>query len=105
MRKKGTSRYKMSAQAAARITPRQRAELTRLGKLSDSDIDFSDIPRLNEKFWKNAVRNPFFKPVKKQLTVRLDADVLAWLKSGGRGYQTKLNGILRRAMLKDAAKG
>jgi uncharacterized protein (DUF4415 family) len=95
----------MSVEAASRITSWQHRELAKLSKLSDATIDMSDIPRLNEKFWKNAVRNPFFKPVKKQLTVRLDADVLAWLRSGGPGYQTKLNEILRRAMLKDAAKG
>jgi uncharacterized protein (DUF4415 family) len=49
------------------------------------------------------VRNPFYRPVKSQLTVRLDSDVLAWLKAKGKGYQTKINVILRRAMLEDVS--
>jgi uncharacterized protein (DUF4415 family) len=40
----------------------------------------------------------FYRPIKKSLTIRLDADVLAWLKSQGRGYQTRLNKLLRAAM-------
>jgi uncharacterized protein (DUF4415 family) len=83
------------------LTPEQLAELAALAARPDSEIDCSDIPPLDETFWKNAVRNPFYRPVKKQLTVRLDSDVLAWLKSAGRGYQTKLNAILRQAMAED----
>jgi len=71
----------------------------------DARIDTSDVPPLTEAFWKNAVRNPFYRPVKQQVTVRVDADVLAWLRSAGRGYQARLNEILRQAMLRDAAKG
>lgn len=84
-----------------RLTREQREQLEKLAARPDSEIDFSDIPRPDDTFWKNAVRNPFYRPVKKQLTVRLDSDVLAWLKSAGRGYQTKLNAILRQAMTKD----
>ena len=87
------------------LTPGQKAELKALAERGDEDIDFSDIPELDEAFWKQAVRNPFYKPVKTQLTVRVDADVLAWLRAAGGGYQTKLNAILRQAMLKDVAKG
>ncbi|MBV8868211.1 MAG: BrnA antitoxin family protein, partial [Acetobacteraceae bacterium] len=72
--------------------------------LSDDHIDTSDIPPLSEAFWVSAVRNPLYRPVKRQLTVRLDADVLAWLRSTGRGYQTKLNEILRQAMLREVVK-
>ena len=54
---------------------------------------------LTEKFWRNAIPNPFYRPVKKQLTVRLDADVIAWLRKQGKGYQTRMNGLLRAAML------
>jgi uncharacterized protein (DUF4415 family) len=67
----------------------------------DSEIDFSDLAPLNESFWKNAVRNPFYRPVKQQLTVRLDADVVVWLRQQRRGYQTRLNRVLREAMLED----
>jgi uncharacterized protein (DUF4415 family) len=73
--------------------------------MPDDEIDFSDIPRLPESFWKNAVRNPFYRPVKQQLTVRLDADVIAWLRMQGKGYQTRINHLLRTAMLEDAVGG
>lgn len=80
------------------LTTEQQAELDALQKMTDDDIDFSDIPATNEEDWKNAVVGKFYRPVKKQVTVRIDADVLAWLKSGGAGYQTRLNQALRRAM-------
>ncbi len=70
-----------------------------LKEMPDHEIDYSDIPPLTDEFWKNAVRNPWYKPVKKQLTVRVDADVLAWLKQKGAGYQTRINALLREAML------
>ena len=65
---------------------------------------YGEVPPLNESFWKNAVRNPYYRPVKQQLTVRLDADVVAWLRQQGRGYQTRLNKVLREAMLEDIKK-
>ena len=83
------------------ISPARRRKLARLAERPDSEIDFSDIPPLKESFWKNAVRNPFYRPVKQQLTVRLDADVVAWLRQHGKGYQTRLNRVLREAMLED----
>src|SRR3546814_7818252 len=54
---------------------------------------------LTEDFWKTAERGRFYKPIKQQVTARLDADVLAWLKSQGKGYQARMNAILRREML------
>jgi uncharacterized protein (DUF4415 family) len=86
------------------MTPVRKRKLSHLAKRPDSEIDFSDIPPLKESFWKNAVRNPFYRPVKQQLTVRLDSDVVAWLRRRGRGYQTRLNSVLREAMLKDIKK-
>jgi uncharacterized protein (DUF4415 family) len=86
------------------LTAAQRRELVTLAALPDDKIDYSDIPQLTEKFWENAVRNPFYRPVKQQLTVRLDADVIAWLRRQGDGYQTRLNALLRSAMLKDLRK-
>jgi len=83
------------------MTSARKRKLARLAARPDSEIDFSDIPPLNESFWKNAVRNPFYRPVKQQLTVRLDADVVAWLRRQGKGYQTRLNRVLREAMLDD----
>lgn len=68
--------------------------------ISDEDIDFSDIPPLTESFWKNAQAfNALYQPKKQQITLRIDANILAWLKSSGKGYQTKINRILRHAML------
>jgi uncharacterized protein (DUF4415 family) len=77
----------------------QKAELAALRKQPDSEIDYSDIPPLTDEFWKNAIRNPFYKPNKQATTVRVDADVLMWLKGQGKGYQTRINAILRAAML------
>ena len=84
-----------------RLSPKQKRQLKKLARRPDSEIDFSDIPELMEKFWRNAVRNPFYRPVKKQLTLRLDADVIAWLRRQGKGYQTRANALLRAAMLED----
>jgi uncharacterized protein (DUF4415 family) len=84
-----------------RLSAKQKRELKKLARRLDSEIDFSDIPELTEKFWRNAVRNPFYRPVKKQLTLRLDADVIAWLRRQGKGYQTRANALLRAAMLED----
>ncbi len=69
--------------------------------MPDDAIDYSDSPPLGDEFWKNAIRNPFYKPTKTLTTVRLDADVLLWLRSKGKGYQTRINAILRDAMLKE----
>lgn len=81
------------------LTEEQKAELAALADLRDEDIDFSDIPRLAEDFWKNGVRNPYYaKALKEQLTIRLDADILDWFKrhaKDGKGYQTDINKALR----------
>lgn len=82
------------------LTVKQRARLSALAKRSDREIDYSDIPPLTDAFWKNAVRNPFYKPTKQATTVRVDSDVLLWLKGQGKGYQTRINAILREAMLR-----
>ena len=81
------------------VTKAQQAELKALAKIPDDEIDTSDIQPLSEVQWANAVRGRFYKPIKTPTTVRLDADVLAWLKSQGKGYQTRINVILRDAML------
>jgi uncharacterized protein (DUF4415 family) len=96
------------------LTAEEKAALERLAELPDEAIDYSDIPPLDENFWKNAKRNPFFwkeigdsglyRPVKKQTTVRLDADVLVWLRSSGKGWQTRLNAILRASMAAEGEK-
>lgn len=81
------------------LTDEDRADLAEMALLPDEQIDFSDIPPLNEEDWANAVRGRFYRPVKQQITARVDADVLDWLKSQGKGYQSRINAILRREML------
>ncbi len=81
------------------LTARRKAELEALKAMPARDIDTSDIPPLTDDFWKKAVRNPFYKPTKTSTTVRIDSDVLAWLKAQGKGYQSRINAILRREML------
>lgn len=83
------------------IDDRLRAELDALSAMDDANIDTSDIPELDETFWQNAERGRFYRPVKQSTTVRIDADVLHWLKMGGRGYQTRINAILRAAMMRE----
>jgi uncharacterized protein (DUF4415 family) len=78
---------------------RVKRELGVLAKKPDREIDLSDIPELTDKFWKHAVRGKFYRPVKQAVSLRLDSDVLAWLKKDGRGYQTRANGLLRERML------
>lgn len=98
------SKLVRKTQAENPMTPTRQRKLARIAAMPDEEIDFSEIPPLKESFWKNAVRNPFYRPVKQQLTVRLDADVVAWLRQQGTGYQTRLNTVLREAMLEDLNK-
>jgi uncharacterized protein (DUF4415 family) len=72
------------------------SDLARIDKMTDAEIDYSDIPALDDSFFKKA--RVVWPPLKTQLTIRLDADVLEWLKAQGRGYQTRINHILRMAM-------
>jgi len=71
----------------------------RLDSVKEEDIDYSDIPEVTDfsKFhpWE---QRQMFKPIKVSVTCKLDADVVAWLKQDGKGYQTRLNAILRQAM-------
>ena len=81
------------------LTEEDRAQLKRLAARPDSEIDFSDISETTVEEWKNAERGHFYRPVKRQITARVDADVLEWLKAEGKGYQSRINAILRREML------
>ncbi len=75
------------------LSAKQKKALEDLANMPDSALDYSDIPAMTE------ADAPLYKPVKKLTTVRIDADVLAWLKTYGKGYQTKINAILRQEML------
>jgi uncharacterized protein (DUF4415 family) len=85
------------------LTEQRRKELVELMERPDSEIDLSEMPEWTDEMFARAVRGQFYRPVKSQLTVRVDSDVLAWLKAKGRGYQTRINAILRRAMLEDVS--
>jgi uncharacterized protein (DUF4415 family) len=86
------------------LSARQQRDLDRLAKMSDDSVDTSDAPELPAGSWKNAVRGKWYRPVKQAVSIRLDADVLAWLKAKGKGYQTKVNGLLRATMLREVSK-
>ena len=73
-----------------------KSDLARIDRLRDADINYSDIPPLDRTFLKKATTP--WPPAKRQLTIRLDADVLDWLKGQGKGYQTRINRILRVVM-------
>lgn len=73
-----------------------KSDLARIDRMKDPDIDYSDIPPLDKSFVKKATMS--WPPAKKQLTIRLDADLLDWLKGHGKGYQTRINRILRVVM-------
>lgn len=96
-----TVKYKVDLNRPPVLSDEQKARLEALAERTDSEIDFSDIPKLDDKFWKNAIKNPFYKPTKQVTTVRIDSDVMQWLKAQGKGYQTRMNKILRDAMLHD----
>ena len=105
--KEKTVRYVIDLDNPPPLTPEQEEEIAALLKMKDEDIDLSDIPEASESFWKNARHIPLsemFRARKNSTTVRLDADILAWLKADGKGYQTRLNAILCEAMLKELKK-
>lgn len=83
------------------LTAKQRAELRALSQAQEEAMNYDDQPQLSRSFLQEAVRNPLYKPTKTPTTVRMDSDVLAWLKSQGKGYQTRMNAILRQEMLRD----
>jgi len=81
------------------LTDAQRAHLEALAKAPDDEINHDDIPKLSDAQLAEFKRPEHYRPIKEQITARLDADVLAWLKAGGKGYQSRMNAILRQAML------
>jgi uncharacterized protein (DUF4415 family) len=84
-----------------RTTPDEakvKREIEALRKLPESEIDTSETRVLPPDAWENAVVGKFYRPIKKPIALRLDADVIAWLKSQGAGYQSRINDLLRREM-------
>ena len=86
----------MSKVASKSLSAAQQAQLAKLAAMKDEDIDTSDA--LEARDWHGAERGRFYRPVKKQLTLRIDADVVDWFKKtapDGEGYQTRMNTALR----------
>jgi uncharacterized protein (DUF4415 family) len=80
-----------------KLSTEARKELETLAALPDSEIDLTDIPEIRE-LPSDAVVGRFYRPKKTTVTMRLDADVVAWLKASGEGYQTRINAYLRQLM-------
>ncbi len=86
---------------AKTIIPKSKTNWNKLSKMKDSEIDTSDIPKLDAEFFRTAkIIMP--KP-KKMVSIRLDEDILSWFKRQGRGYQTKINQILKMYIKAKAA--
>jgi uncharacterized protein (DUF4415 family) len=79
-----------------KLSKAQKRDIAALRSMRDEDIDLSDMPEVVD--WSKAEVGKFYRPPKKAVTMRLDADVLEWLKGFGKGYQTRANLLLRHAM-------
>jgi uncharacterized protein (DUF4415 family) len=79
---------------------RSRTDLKRLDSLKSEDVDLSDLPEVTPERFARALVREGLAPLraKEQITLRLDADVLTWFRSQGKGYQTKINRLLRAYM-------
>ncbi len=80
-----------------KLSAEKRKQLQTLAARPDRDIDLTDIPEIRE-IPSDAVIGRFYRPKKTTVTIRLDADVVAWIKSSGGGYQTRINSYLRQLM-------
>jgi uncharacterized protein (DUF4415 family) len=81
----------------SKLSAEKRKELQKLAARPDREIDLSDIPEIRE-IPPDAVIGRFYRPKKTTVTIRLDVDVVAWLKATGDGYQTRINTYLRHLM-------
>src|SRR5437870_13135234 len=79
-----------------KLTKEQKRDIQTIAAKRDEDIDFSDAPPVLD--WRGAEIGKFYRPKKKPVTMRLDSDVIAWLKADGPGYRTKANCLLRHAV-------
>src|ERR1017187_105294 len=105
--KKFQMRWSVSFQPAPRpgekgncmpkLSAEKRRELQKLAARPDREIDLTDIPEIRE-IPSDAVIGKFYRPKKTMVTIRLDADVVAWMKASGEGYQTRFNAYLRQLM-------
>ena len=96
---------KAGANGMESASPELRRQIEQVAALPDRLIDTSDAPEATN--WNGAQRGKFFRPVKRQLTLRLDADVVAYFQTRAPegGYQTAMNAALRDAMLRELREG
>ena len=87
----------------SKLSAKKRKELKALASRPDEEIDFSDIPEIRE-IPSDAVIGKFYRPRKTSVTIRLDADVVAWLKASGEEYQARVNNYLRGLMRTNRAR-
>jgi len=80
-----------------KLTKEQKRQIATVAAKNDADIDLTEMPEVID--WAGAEMGKFYRPPKKPVTMRLDTDVVDWLKSYGRGYQTRANQLLRHAMV------
>lgn len=93
----------MTKRHSPELTPELLAESAWLPALPDDSIDLTDMPEVLD--WSNGERGKFYRPLKQQVTLRLDADVLHWFKTkGGRGYQTRINAARQRVIKEEGHK-
>jgi len=79
------------------ISHKSQTDWDRVDKLQDKDIDFSENPEVTAEMFAKAILRKGLKPVvrKRQITLRIDEDVLSWFRKQGRGYQTRINTLLK----------
>lgn len=92
----------MSAKSTKTVSKRRRTGWAKLQNIADHEIDYSDIPPTDAKFWEKA--KVVLPPVKMHLSLRLDEDIVEWFKRQGAGYQTKINAVLRSYVQAHSAK-
>ena len=80
-------------------------EVRKLYAGRDRSLDRSDVPQLSPGQWAKAEIGRFYRPIKAQISFRIDADVLAWLKSKGEGHSSRINTILRERMTAEGKRG
>lgn len=85
-----------------KLSKMQKRDIAAIAAMKDEEIDLSDMPEVLD--WSKAEVGKFYRPPKKAVTMRLDADVLEWLKGFGKGYQTRANLLLRHAMVSTQGK-
>ena len=85
------------------LPPDVQAQIRALEDLPEDEVDTTDAPEILD--WSDAKRGVFYRPVKQQIAIRIDADIIAWFKANardGRGYQTDINGALREHVQRTA---